>query len=520
MKHNFLDLYREGTSPVHRLDGRAKLLVTAAFIVCASLLPAVHWPAYLGMAALALAAVVISEVPLRVALARSLVALPFALVAAASLPFLRPGTPLFTLAVGRWRATATDAGLLALGAVLARSWLSVLAAGLLTATTPFTDLLAALQGLGLPRLLAALMSFMYRYVFVLADEAERLARARTARSGVALCLASAGDDAGGLPALHARAGGSLAWRAHVLGGMIGNLFVRSYERSERIYQAMLARGFDGQIRRLPTAAAGGAGAKAASPGGEAEPRVHPAATHLGQAGCGEIVEIEGLSFSYPDGREVLHQVSFRMAEGERVALVGPNGAGKSTLLLHLNGILRGSGCIRVDGLELSERTLAQVRGLVGLVFQDPDDQLFSPSVYEDVAFGPLYMGLEEREVRTRVARALVAVGAAGYERRMPHHMSLGERKRVAIATVLAMQARVLALDEPSSGLDPRGRRALIELLRGLPQTMLVASHDMLLVRDLCPRTIILDGGRIVADGPTPELLADEALLKAHGLEMP
>jgi len=233
-----------------------------------------------------------------------------------------------------------------------------------------------------------------------------------------------------------------------------------------------------------------------------------------------IVQVLDLSFAYPDGRQALRGVSLTVREGEKVAVTGPNGAGKSTLLLHLNGLLRGTGRVRVAGLDVVERNLGEVRRLVGLVFQDPDDQLFSPTVFEDVGFGPLYMGLAAHEVRERVRKALAAVGAEGYEARMPHHLSLGERKRIAIATVLAMEPRILVLDEPSSGLDPRGRRRLIELLQSLPQTMLVATHDMLLVRDLCERTVILDGGRVVADGPTEAILCDRALLEAHGLEMP
>ena len=237
-------------------------------------------------------------------------------------------------------------------------------------------------------------------------------------------------------------------------------------------------------------------------------------------GLAPVIAIDGLSFTYPDGRQALHGVSLAVQPGERVALTGPNGAGKSTLLLHLNGILSGEGHVTVAGLRVGGRSLGTVRRLVGLVFQDPDDQLFSPTVYEDVAFGPLYMGLAEAEVRRRVQQALAAVGAQGYEKRSPHHLSLGERKRVAIATVLAMEPEVLVLDEPSSGLDPRGRRALINLLRTLPQTQLIASHDLLLVRDLCSRTLILDAGRVVADGPTQQILADGQLLAAHGLELP
>jgi cobalt/nickel transport system ATP-binding protein len=230
------------------------------------------------------------------------------------------------------------------------------------------------------------------------------------------------------------------------------------------------------------------------------------------------IEIDSLSFAYPDGRSALRDVSLGVRPGEKVALVGPNGAGKSTLLLHLNGILRGEGTVRVMGQEVGEPHLARIRGQVGLVFQDPDDQLFSPTVFEDVAFGPLYAGLPDAEIRRRVAWALAQVELEGYAERVSHHLSLGEKKRAAIASVLSMQPDILALDEPTSGLDPRTRRRLIGLLHELPQTMLVATHDMRLVAQVFPRTVVLDGGWVVADGPTDELLADERLLEAHGLE--
>ena len=233
-----------------------------------------------------------------------------------------------------------------------------------------------------------------------------------------------------------------------------------------------------------------------------------------------MIEIEGLTFRYPDGRCALSDVTLRVRAGERVALVGPNGAGKSTLLLHLNGILRATeGTIRAGGLPLTNRTLGQIRAMVGLVFQNPDDQLFSTHVFQDVAFGPLHMGLPEDEVRERVERALAAVGMSGYGERMSYHLSLGEKKRIALATVLSMEPRILALDEPSAGLDPRARRGLIRLLAGLNgQTLLIASHDMRLVRDLCTRMVVLDDGVVVADGPTALLIHDSALLEEHGLE--
>lgn len=230
------------------------------------------------------------------------------------------------------------------------------------------------------------------------------------------------------------------------------------------------------------------------------------------------IEIEHLSYSYPDGHPALQDVCLSIKPGEKVALVGPNGAGKSTLILHLNGILRGEGSICVCGLEVSPGTVGQVRAMVGLVFQSPDDQLFSPTVFDDVAFGPLYQGLPPEEVAARVEEALQAVHMSAYTRRVSHHLSVGEKKRIAIATVLSMKPEVLVLDEPTAGLDPRSRRSLIRLLGELPLTMLAATHDIRMVQELFPRMVILDEGRIVADGPTAVLLEDTALLEAHGLE--
>ncbi len=233
------------------------------------------------------------------------------------------------------------------------------------------------------------------------------------------------------------------------------------------------------------------------------------------------VEIDHLHFAYPDGFEALRGVDLVLRTGEKVALVGPNGAGKSTLMLHLNGIhMPTHGTVRVAGMPVEPATLGRVRAEVGMVFQDPDDQLFSPTVFDDVAFGPLHMGIDPNEIHVRVERALAAVGLPGFERRLPHHLSLGQRKRVAIATVLSMDPSLLVFDEPSAGLDPRGRRELIHLLASLPQTMLVSTHDMRLVAEVFGRAVVMDDGRIVADGPTESILADDALLEAHGLERP
>ncbi len=231
--------------------------------------------------------------------------------------------------------------------------------------------------------------------------------------------------------------------------------------------------------------------------------------------------VEDVAFAYPDGHQALFGVDLRIEPGERVALLGPNGAGKTTLVLHLNGILRpGRGSISVAGLPVTKQNLREIRSRVGIVFQDPDDQLFMPTVGEDVAFGPRNLGLAEAEVAARVATALEQVGMAGYADRPPHHLSFGQRRRVAVATVLSMHPEILVLDEPSSNLDPAGRRELAEVLESLPVTLLMVTHDLPYAMQLCPRSVVLDAGAVVADAGTRELLADQELLAAHRLELP
>jgi cobalt/nickel transport system ATP-binding protein len=234
-----------------------------------------------------------------------------------------------------------------------------------------------------------------------------------------------------------------------------------------------------------------------------------------------IVEVKGLEYFYPDGTPALRGIDFRITHGESVAIVGANGAGKSTLLLHLNGYLvPRTGVVRVGDMPLNKKTLSHVRQTVGMVFQDPDDQLFLPRVYDDVAFGPLNLGLPPEEVEARVVDALSVVGASHLRDRPPYRLSGGEKRAVAIATVLSMAPNILVMDEPTSNLDPKARRKLINLLGRFEHTKIIATHDLDMAFDLCGRTIILKDGAVAADGPTRELLQDEKLLDSSGLEKP
>jgi len=241
----------------------------------------------------------------------------------------------------------------------------------------------------------------------------------------------------------------------------------------------------------------------------------------GPAATPPSLQVSGLAYAYPDGHQALFGVELTVARGERVALLGPNGAGKTTLVLHLNGILEaGAGSVTVAGLPVAGANLAEIRRRVGIVFQDPDDQLFMPTVREDVAFGPAAAGMRGAELAERVHRALDRVGMAEFADRPPHHLSFGQRRRVAVATVLAMEPEILVLDEPSSNLDPASRRELADILRSLDVTVLMVTHDLPYALELCPRSVVLSGGVIAADGGTQELLCDQELMREHRLELP
>ena len=234
-----------------------------------------------------------------------------------------------------------------------------------------------------------------------------------------------------------------------------------------------------------------------------------------------VLDVRGLAYAYPDGHQALFGVDLHVHQGERVALLGPNGAGKTTLVLHLNGILTaGAGSVAISGLPVAKDNLQEIRRRVGVVFQDPDDQLFMGSVRADVAFGPANLGLKGAALEERVMHALDLVGMVDFAARPPHHLSFGQRRRVAVATVLAMEPEILVLDEPSSNLDPASRRELADIIRSLDVTVLMVTHDLPYALELCPRSVVLSDGHVVADDTTYDVLTDAALMGAHRLELP
>lgn len=231
----------------------------------------------------------------------------------------------------------------------------------------------------------------------------------------------------------------------------------------------------------------------------------------------KIIDIQNLSYDYPDGTKALDGLNFSMQQGEKIAVLGANGAGKSTFMLHLNGILEGKGKIEICGMQMNKKNLRAIRQKVGLVFQNPDDQLFCPTVFDDVAFGPQNMNLSKDEVSKRVERALKEVGLPGFEKRSPFHLSIGQKKRISLATVLSMDSEIIALDEPTSFLDPKGRREIMTLLSGINQTMIIVTHDFDLAKTLCSRSVVMHKGKIVADDLTGKIVSNSKLLETYDL---
>ncbi len=491
------------------IDSRLKVVAALAMVLAVVLTPARAFGWFAAYTVLLAALMLILRVSPGYALKRSLAAVPLVLLVALPTPFLQKGPQGLVAFYGPGGLAVYQYGLLIFWNALIKAWLSLLSMTLLMATTPVPALLAALQQLRVPEVLVSQIAMIHRYGGLFTEELARMRRAAESRNF----------------------GGARSFRWKVIGQLVGSLFLRSYERGERVHAAMMARGYDGTGALIgtpgstsgnPTSVIGRSGS--AKPVSGVQDLVEPGGDCLNNT----ILEIRNLRFTYPDGTTALRGVDLDVQAGETVALLGPNGAGKSTLLLNLNGILKGEGFIRVAGEIMQDHNLRRIRQKVGLVFQNPDDQLFMVRAYEDVAFGPANAGLSAAAVEDRVKQALGQVGLAGYEERAAYHLSSGEKKRLSIATVLSMDIELLVLDEPSSNLDPRARRQLINLLRELQSagrqghrlTQMIATHDLPLVRELCPRSVILDGGKVVADGPTAELLRDRELLERHGLELP
>lgn len=234
----------------------------------------------------------------------------------------------------------------------------------------------------------------------------------------------------------------------------------------------------------------------------------------------KVIEIKKLNYTYPDGNPALKNIDMDIFAGESVGIIGPNGAGKTTLLLHLNGVLRGNGRINILGMNLDNKNLKKIRSMVGMVFQDPEDQLFSPTVFDDVSFGPLNMKLLPEQVLARTKEALAQVEMAGFENNSPHHLSFGEKKRISIAAVFSMKPEILVLDEPTGNLAPQLRRKLMGLLKTIKKTVIIASHDLDMVLELCDKVILLNKGKIIKNAKTMEVLKDKKLMESNGLEVP
>jgi cobalt/nickel transport system ATP-binding protein len=468
MHHSYLDKYARQNSPLHRLDARLKVPLVLLLVTLVALVQHPSLVLVLTLIGLISALCLLARIHLDYLLLRSAVVLPFSGFAAISLAFTYGG---------EWGLT--EPGLHRAAAMMLRSWIAVCFMILLINTTPFDQLLRALRSLKVPSIFVLLLSFLYRYLYLLWDEIERMQRARNVRYF----------------------GGRWSEQTALLGRLAAALFLRSYERAERVQKAMISRGWTGESDSIN------------KHGVERSPL--PPLIRGGKETLA--LKIEDLSFSYPDGTPALEGVSLEVPQGESLALIGPNGAGKSTLLLCLAGLLPFRGSIFIHGELLTESNARKVRQHLGLVFQDPDDQLFMPVLEEDVAFGPINMGLTSSEVEQRVRTALEHVNLLDKRSRPPHHLSYGEKRRAAIATALAMEPEILLLDEPTSNLDPATRGELTCYLKTLPATLIVSTHDLELAQGLCSMCAVISGGKLVALGKTEEILRNEGLLRANRL---
>lgn len=436
MHHVVLDTWSRGRSPLHAADARLKIAATLILLIVIALTPGAL--AVLCCGTGIIAGIAVARLPLGKVLLRAAFVLPFAGTFAA--------------------VTALSGDHERAAFLLSKSYVSALAALLLAGTTSMPALLHGLERLGAPRFLTGVVQYLYRYLFVVSEQAQHMRLAAACRGSL----------------------GGAGFRAAA--GAVGVLFARSYSRADAIHNAMLARGAGLDKTTMEPA-----------PGAEANTRKR-------------VIEVRGLKYRYDDGTLALDGVDFDLDAGETVAIFGPNGSGKTTFAHHLNGLLRGEGRVEVCGMKVERKTLAAVRRKIGVVFQDSDAQLFMPTVIEDVAFGPRNLGLSREEAAKRASEALSLVGMEHAAARAPYHLSAGEKKRVALAGVLAMEPEVLVLDEPTTFLDPPAVRDLIALLGRLPQAKIVITHDALFARALASRAVFFQHGRIAAEGPVADII--------------
>jgi cobalt/nickel transport system ATP-binding protein len=383
------------------------------------------------------------------------------------LPFTVPGENAFYIGF----LSVSHSGILLATRVSLKAFSVMLLIFPMLSTMKFVVFIKTLEHFKIPDKLVQMISFIYRYIFVVSNEFQRTLRSVSSRN--------VGKK-------------TRIFHHHILSNIIGMTLVRSYERGERIRIAMLSRGYNGNMKTLNSFRM------------TKKDLIKCSIIIIWSISLHVIVLtkddrdiiVKNLSYVYPDGTPALKDVCFEITKGENVALVGQNGAGKSTLLLHLNGVIENNnGRITIAGKQLDKKNVPDIRKKVGVVFQDPDDQLFMSTVFDDVAFGPINMGFSEETVKERVKKSLQKVGLSGFEERCPHHLSFGEKKRISVATVLSMTPAILLLDEPTSNLDPGGRRNIIETLKTLDSTKIIASHDIESLLEICDKAILMDKGK-------------------------
>lgn len=452
---------------IHKIHPMIKIIVTIVYIVC--LLMKNRYDLF-GLAVFLFYPIIVmalAEIPYKMIFKRTLVTLPFVFFAGiGSLIFDREEV---ILASG----VVVTTGVLAFFVLHVRTILSVSAVLLLVSTTKFSDLTEQLGRMHVPTFMIHLMEMIYRYITVLVEEASVMMTAYRLRN----------------PKYK---------YPHIkhMGTFVGHLFLRSMDRAERIYCAMKCRGYGKDVMK------------------------NTKSTESTESGDSmkDMLKIENLTVKYPDGKLAVDNFSLSVESGKKVALVGANGAGKSTLMLAIEGLLEGEGSIFVDGMVLNKENLADIRQRVGMVFQNPDDQLFMANIYDDIAFGPRNMGLDEESVRYRVEDRLKLLGISNLRDKTALKMSGGEKRMAAMATVLAMKPSVMLLDEPTAFLDPKARRTLINVLNTLPHTMLIATHDLAFAKEVCEHVVVMKEGRVFAEGSCVDILYDEKLMDEGGLE--